>query len=115
MVVESMTQDFQIDDGVIHLDSNFGKSLGFTSDRFGRDSFLWKINDVIVISMITLSLRTGNFRELVEKILAYGFSIEVPMPIGRMRTIVEKCGYVKEYRTCEFTKESVEVWVLKGK
>ncbi len=103
------------DDGIIHLDSDLGRLLGFTSDRFAEDSYLWKLNGAIIVSMITLSLRTGNFRELVEKILENGFRVEIPTPIGRMREIVEKCGYTKEYRTCELSKESVEVWVLHGK
>lgn len=110
-----MNQVSQFEDGIIHLDSDLGKLLGFTSDRFGEKSYLWKLNGAIVISLITLSLKTGNLRELVHKILESGFRVEIPTPIGRMREIVEKCGYVKEYRNCELTKESVEVWVLYGK
>jgi len=110
-----MNQVSQFEDGVIHLDSDLGKLLGFTSDRFGSESYLWKLNGAIVISLITLSLKTGNFRELVEKILENGFRVEIPTPLDRMKAIVEKCGYVKEHRLCELTKESVEVWVLYGK
>lgn len=110
-----MNQVYQFEDGGIPLDSDLGNLLGFTSDRFGKGSYLWKLNGAIIVSLITLSLKTGNFRELVESILANGFRVEIPTPIGRMRNIVEKCGYIKEYRTCELSKESVEVWVLYGK
>jgi hypothetical protein len=97
-------------DGIINLDTARGRELGFTSDRF--DGWLWKRGDAIVVSFIE-SYERGNFRELVERILAMGLTVKIPTPLGRMQQIVEMCGYE---HTREFSPEfgeNVDVWVLR--
>ena len=78
---------------MIVVDSERGKELGFTSDRFTQDSYLWEEPERIMVSLIT-SHGAGNFRALVAAIHAQGKAVAVPTPLGHMRRIVEKNGYV---------------------
>ena len=79
--------------GFVAIDSARGKELGFTSDRFTTDSYLWEFPERIMASLIT-SKANGNFRALVAAIHAQGKAVAVPTPLGRMRQIVEKNGYI---------------------
>ena len=98
-------------EGMIALDTPRACELGFTSDRFGGGSYLWEREDRVTISFVH-SLARGNFRALVDAILAAGKEVAVPTPLPRMEQIVRKCGY-------EYTVEphelggSVDVWLLK--
>lgn len=96
---------------MIALDSDRGESLGFTSKRFGSDSYLWQKDGAIIVSFLE-SLGRGNFRDLAEKILASGLRVEVPTPLGRMQKIVREAGYTQTFRFCEQFGETVEVWIL---
>jgi hypothetical protein len=78
---------------MIAIDSARGKELGFTSDRFTTDSYLWEFPERIMVSLIT-SKAKGNFKALVAAIHAQGKAVAVPTPLGRMQRIVEKNGYV---------------------
>jgi hypothetical protein len=98
-------------DGIIELDSEVGRMLGFTSDRFSSGSYLWKRDEVIAISFIE-SLNRGNFRELVQRILSLHFSVHIPTPLGRMQEIVRKNGYRQTFLFAAEVRECVEVWVL---
>lgn len=109
MAVQSVMQS--LDAGMIELDSERGSSLGFTSERFGFGSYLWKKDGAIIVSFIE-SLSRGNFRELSKAILASGLRVEIPTPLGRMQEIVRKAGYVQTFPYCEQFGENVEVWVL---
>lgn len=96
-------------DGIIELDSERGKELGFTRDKF--DGYLWKVGESVVISFIA-SRKRGNFRNLVSAIHSKGWSVEVPTPLGRMRQIVGKNGYTR--KVVPFSDEipdECEVWV----
>ena len=95
-------------DGMIGLDTERAKALGFTSDKF--DGYLWKDRDAVFVSFI-VSKRRGNFRELVQRILALGLSVKIPTPLGRMQEIVRKNGYRKTVETTE-QGDLVEVWTL---
>ena len=79
--------------GMIAVDSTRGKELGFTSDRFTDDSYLWEEETRIMVSLIT-SLKKGNFRALVAAIHAQGKAVAVPSPLGGMERILKKNGYV---------------------
>ena len=97
-------------DGIINLDTERGRELGFTHDRY--EGYLWKVGDSIIISFIE-SKQRGNFRELVQRIHALGLTVKVPTPLGRMHEILLKNG-------CRHTIEPFsdedpipcEVWVL---
>ncbi len=94
--------------GIIEVDSDRGKNIGFTSDRFSHDSYLWKIEQYIYISFIE-SLQKGNFHKLVTSITDQGLGVKVPTPLGRMVDIVMKSGYKKT------TEGECEIWVLEKK
>ena len=91
-------------EGMIKVDSERGKELGFTSGFFTADSYLWEQPKRILISLIE-SRTPGSFRMLVRKIHEQGKDVAVPTPLGRMRRIVEKCGY-----RFDEEEEGVEVW-----
>lgn len=98
-------------DGIINLDTDRAKVLGFTSDKY--DGYLWKQDGAIMVSFI-VSKQRGNFRELVRRIHALGLTVKVPTPLGRMQEILLKNGY--EHTTEPFDEEpdeTVDVWVLR--
>lgn len=83
-----------MDDGMIAVGSEFGKSLGFTRDEFQGDSYLWKRGDRIIISLITArNPGQGAFPSLVRSIEEAGFQVAVPTPLARMREILVKQGF----------------------
>jgi len=83
-----------MNDGIIILDSNEGKELGFTSDKF--DGWLWKKNDEIIISFIQ-SLKPGkcNLVKLFNRIREMDYKISIPNPFSRMEMICKKYGMRK--------------------
>lgn len=98
---------------IIDLDTPFAETIGFTSDRFTAASYLWRVDDAIIVSFIqSQDPCTGSFRELVNAILAMGLTVRVPSPLGRMATIVRKAGY--RYRVVDVPDiGAVEYWELK--
>ena len=64
-------------DGIINLDTERGRELGFTRDRYG--GYLWKTGDSIIISFIE-SKQRGNFRELVRRIHEHGWTVMWVLP-----------------------------------
>lgn len=96
-------------DGIIELDSERSKVLGFTRDKY--DGYLWKAGGAVIISFI-VSKRRGNFRELVRRIHALGLAVKVPTPLGRMKAIVRKNGYQHTKEPFDEAGEHVDVWVL---
>jgi hypothetical protein len=99
-----------IKNGIIVLDSKDAKRLGFTSDRFGSGSYLWKMRDAVWISLITSSQK-GNFQALVKRILSLGLAVKVPTPLARMEDICRRNGYVHSVEHADGM--TVEVWTLK--
>lgn len=95
--------------GIIELDSEAGKEIGFLSSKFG--GYLWKQDGAIIVSFI-VSKSKGNFRRLVERIRSLGFAVKVPTPLGRMQDIVLKNGYRHTIEHDKNMGENVEVWVL---
>lgn len=96
-------------DGIIQLDSERAKVLGFTSDKY--DGYLWKLDNAVMVSFI-VSKQRGNFRELVRRIHALGLTVKVPTPLGRMQEILIKNGYKHTNELDENMGEGVDVWVL---
>lgn len=82
----------EMSDGIIELDTDRAEPIGFTSDRFVVDSYLWKRGPYVLISFIE-SRKKGNFRGLVERIRSFGLGVKVPTPLAEMSRIVQKCGY----------------------
>lgn len=98
-----------MENGMISLDSENGKELGFTSDSFNTGSYLWKDGNDIIVSFIW-SKEKGNFKKLVDTIKGKNMTVVIPTPLGRMQDIVSKNGYV-----CKYIKTEMglcEVWIL---
>lgn len=98
-----------MNDGIIELDSDRGKQLGFTTDRF--DGYLWKVGDSVYVSFI-MSRQRGNFRSLVNTILSHGWTVKIPTPLGEMNRIVKKNGYVHSLEDFAEVGEKCDVWSL---
>lgn len=98
-------------DGIIEMDSERGKELGFTSERFSHGSYLWDTPGRVTVSFIASRAR-GNFRDLVGRILAEGKEVAVPTPLPAMAGIVRRNGYVRILEEHEMGG-AVEVWILR--
>ena len=76
---------------IIKIDSKKGREFGFTSDKFSKDSYLWKDGKFIWISFIaSINEHKGNLRALFDTIETKGYNIIVPTPMNRMMAICEK-------------------------
>ena len=79
-------------DGQIDPDSEVGKLIGFTSDKF--EGWLWKSGDRVMISMIiSLQPNKGNLSALFKAIEAQGLRVAVPTPFHVMRIILKRKGF----------------------
>ncbi len=84
----------KIPEGKILLNSEAGKRLGFMSNLFESDSYLWRVGKAIWISLIFSKFPgKGNFKKLVQNILDLGFTVIVPTPSNAMRQRLEKWGF----------------------
>ena len=104
-------------DGIINIGTPAADALGFTSDKFHEDSYLWKKGDSIYISFIeSVSPGKGDFRGLVEKIRSLGLTVKIPTPFSRMEEICRKNGYQHSQEAFDEkarrTSGKVNVWLL---
>lgn len=110
--------DETLDGGkIIKLDSDLGKELGFTSDKFDEFSYLstspGKDTEMaIYISMIeSKNPGRGHFKTLVKNILERGWMVKVPTPLPRMEAVLKHMGFKRTVEYSEFMEESVEVYI----
>lgn len=105
----------QIPEGMLTLDNELSY-LGFTQANFTHDSYLWRENNEIWISLIgTLREKKGKFRHLVTTLnQQLGFDIIVPTPLGRMKDIVAKNGYQQKSLLID-KEQRLEAWFWKSK
>lgn len=95
---------------IIGVDSEFGKELGFTSDKFYEDSYLWKEGNLITVSLIFVrNRRQGHFKALVNEIVSKGYDIEVPNAVPMMECILKKWGWVEDVK-CYPDGEACPIW-----
>ena len=82
-------------DGIIELDSEFAKEIGFTSDKF--DGWLWIDRGccVLISLIVSKQRRQGNLSNLFNAILSKGFDIKVPTPTNMMKAILLKKGFIE--------------------
>lgn len=86
-------------DGIIKINSGRGVKLGFTTDCFTPDSYLWKVKNEILISLISSRYPgSGNVRALFDRIEDQGFDIFIPTPLGRMHNLCQKRGMKYTHR-----------------
>jgi hypothetical protein len=97
--------------GIIEVDSERGKQIGLTSDRFFNGTYLWDDENRVMISFVH-SRAKGNFRSLVAAIHAEGKDVVVPTPLPQMERIVRKNGYIQTFEVDKDMGESVEIWTL---
>ena len=88
-----MEQDnMTLPDGQIDPDSEAGKLIGFTSDKF--EGWLWKSGDRVMISMIiSLQPNKGNLSALFKAIEAQGLRVAVPTPFVHLEAIIKSKGF----------------------
>lgn len=99
-----------MEDGIIELDTDRGKTLGFTSDKF--DGYLWKTGNYIIISNIeSLNQGQGNLSKLFSSIQKIDMGIKVPTPFARMKAIIIEKGFKRKDEFFEEANEMCEVWV----
>lgn len=104
--------EYYTGDNLIPLDSVFAQEIGFTSDKFEKDSYFWKIENKIVISVIfSKQPGKGNFSALLNKIFKLGFDIEVTNPVIKMESILLKKGFTYIGQT----REGNQIWRLSNK
>ena len=88
-----MTEDF------ITVDSELGKHIGFTSDKFSKNSYLFrnKSERVIILSLIvSLHEHQGNFLTLLQNIAEKNYAIVTPCCVNkRLERILLKFGFIK--------------------
>lgn len=102
-------------DGMIKVDSDYGKELGFTSDKWSfSGSWLWKKGDKIYFSMMTgLKQGQGNLSKLMNECWKRGYTIKVPTPFAKMEAILIKKGFEKTKEYDEKFEDYCEVWIKK--
>ena len=80
--------------GIIDLDTEFAKEIGFTSDKF--QGYLWRVERSIYISVIrSLKPRQGNLTALFNAIRERGYQLKVPGPFPLMEYICRKKGFTR--------------------
>jgi hypothetical protein len=90
--------EYKIPQGLIELDSEFGKKINFVSSRFFSCSYLWGEGNRIVINAIECSdRRRGYLRDLFKAIWNLGCEIAVRTPLGTMQQILVHYGFKKIY------------------
>ena len=95
---------------VVNLDSRFGKTIGFTSDKFVKYSYLWKMRKTIYISLIeSVKPGEGDFGRLLVNLQRLGFRVKVPTPSSRMTLILLRKGFKPTREVAH--GEQCEVWV----
>lgn len=81
--------------------------FGFTPKLF--EGYLWKKGEDIYISFIESKFQgMGFFKKLIDNILAAGYNVRIPTPLGRMKTIVLKNNYKRSIENSELG--DVEIW-----
>lgn len=93
---------------IIEPDSPLAEKIGFTSNLF--EGYLWIINNDLYISFIvSKNPKKGNFSRLLETIEKQGYTIKVPIPLGKMKSILEKKRFNPTYEKHDHTNEYVLV------
>ena len=102
---------FIIPQGMIEMDSEFAKTIGFVSGRFLSCSYLWGEGNRIIIRTIECTdRRRGYLRELFKAIWALGVEIAVRTPLSSMREILMHYGF-KETMMQDPIYGKIELWV----
>jgi hypothetical protein len=100
-----------IPQGLIELDSDFAKRVGFISSRFISCSYLWGEGNRVIINIIECTdRRRGYLRDLFKAIWNLGGEIAVRTPLGTMEQILMHYGFKKTIVADPIYGKS-ELWV----
>ena len=94
----SKSQTVKIPQGIIELNTEAAKHLGFTEDSFS--GYLWRTGNTITISVI-IAKKKGEFCKLIKRIRELGFDFEIPTPSNRMIEI----GIKQKWNFCQRDSE----------
>lgn len=99
-------------DGKIDLDSEIGKAIGFTSDKFDLGSYLWAKEGYVYVSFIhSKDEGKGNLSALFNNILTQKRGIKVPTPFAKMKFICLTHGFKETKEWFDEVGEYAEVLV----
>lgn len=102
---------FVVPQGMIEMDSEFAKTIGFVSSRFLSCSYLWGEGNRIIIRTIECTdRRRGYLRELFRAIWDLGVEIAVRTPLSAMTEILVHYGFKKTI-VKDPIYGKVELWV----
>jgi hypothetical protein len=100
-----------IPQGLIDLDSDFAKRVGFISSRFISCSYLWGEGNRVIINTIECTdRRRGYLRDLFKAIWNLGGEIAVRTPLGTMEQILMHYGFKKTI-VADPIYGKLELWV----
>ena len=103
----------EIDDngnGAIFPDSEKGKELGFTSDKYSSHSYLFRKDSTMIVSFIeTVTPGKGYFSQLLNNLKKSGYNVKVPTPSNIMREILIKKNF--KYTVEEGDLGCCEIWI----
>lgn len=100
-----------IPQGIIEMDSEFAKKIGFVSSRFLSCCYLWDEGNRIIIRTIEcIDWRRGYLRELFKAIWGLGAEIVVLSPLSTMQEILVHYGF-KKTQVQDRIYGKVELWV----
>lgn len=100
-----------IPQGLIELDSDFAKRVGFISTRFISCSYLWGEGNRIIINTIECTdRRRGYLRDLFRAIWNLGVEIAVRTPLGTMEQILMHYDFRKTVVSDPIYGKS-ELWI----
>ena len=106
---ETMQGD-NMKDGIIELDTDRAKELGFTSDKYF--GYLWKKGNYVIISTIGCNRQnSGYLRELFALIQKKGYGIKVPNPFPKMEEICKHYGFKKTSEYFKVAKTNIPVYI----
>lgn len=81
--------------GLIRVDSEKGKQLGLTSDRFTEDSYLWLEGNTLYLSLLTSKKEhQGYVLNIMNKAKTMGYDM-ICCPVSeRMKMILSRFGFL---------------------
>jgi hypothetical protein len=88
--------------GLIRVDSEKGKQLGLTSDRFTEDSYLWLEGNTLWLSLLTSKKEhqgyvlniMNNAKAAGYDMLCYSVSVRMNMILSRFGFVITEIGWL---------------------
>lgn len=95
--------------GLVTIDSEFSKMVGFTSDKFA--GYLWREGNRVLCTILACKNPCeGEVVKLFQNIEERGLHPCVPNPSRRMRRVLRKAGCVPRKERLDSLQGEVELW-----